>query len=84
MTSTSQRSSRRLVCAMALRALTVLPRLLRVSQRRALSLSATLRHDRLKEVLPPLESFAKRHIGPRPEDTKEMLKVCGVEVRKTL
>ena len=48
--------------------------------RRTLSLSAQARHERLREVLPPLESFARRHIGPSQEDTQEMLKVCGVEV----
>jgi len=31
-------------------------------------------------VLPPLESFSRRHIGPSPQDVQEMLKVCGVEV----
>ena len=48
--------------------------------RRALSVSARRRHERLHEVLPPLESFARRHIGPSSEDTREMLRVCGVEV----
>ena len=47
---------------------------------RLLSLSALRRHERMHEVLPPLESFARRHIGPSSEDTQEMLRVCGVEV----
>ena len=48
--------------------------------RRALSVSAWRRHERLHEVLPPLENFARRHIGPSSEDTQDMLRVCGVEV----
>lgn len=65
---------------MALRATRLLPRL--VAAHRALSVSAWRRHERLHEVLPPLESFARRHIGPSTEDTREMLRVCGVEVCK--
>ena len=63
---------------MALRATRLLPRM--VGARRALSVSAWRSHERLHEVLPPLESFARRHIGPSPEDTQEMLRTCGVEV----
>jgi hypothetical protein len=37
-------------------------------------------HERLHEVLPPLESFAKRHIGPSEEDVTVMLEACGVKV----
>lgn len=48
---------------------------------RALSLCPVLSHERLKEILPPLESFAKRHIGPSQADVSEMLKVIGVQVR---
>ena len=68
---------------MALRAVQLLPRLLWTSQRRALTLTAAsqARGGRLSEVLPPLESFAKRHIGPSRQDRQEMLSVCGVEVR---
>ena len=49
---------------------------------RALSLSPALSHERLREVLPPLESFAKRHVGPSQEDINHMLKVVGVKVSK--
>jgi hypothetical protein len=63
---------------MAVRGRALLPRL-RLAYR-ALSVSARRRHERLHEVLPPLESFARRHIGPSSEDTSEMLKTCGVEV----
>ena len=63
---------------MALRATRLLPRM--VGARRALSVSAWRSHERLHEVLPPLESFARRHIGPSPEDTQKMLRTCGVEV----
>jgi glycine dehydrogenase len=52
--------------------------------RRAFSVSAWVRHERLHEVLPPLESFARRHIGPSSEDTQEMLRVCGVETMEEL
>lgn len=66
---------------LAFRAARRLPRFLSAPHwRRTLSLSAQARHERLREVLPPLESFARRHIGPSQEDTQEMLKVCGVEV----
>ena len=65
---------------MALRAVRLLRRL--VPAHRALSTSLSLRHERLHEVLPPLESFARRHIGPSSEDAQEMLKTCGVEVRE--
>lgn len=41
--------------------------------------SAVVRHERLNEVLPPLECFTKRHIGPSEQETEEMLKACGVE-----
>ena len=47
---------------------------------RALSLSPALGHERLREILPPLESFDKRHIGPSHEDINHMLKVVGVKV----
>ena len=63
---------------MALRATLLLPRVT-VAQR-ALSVAAWRRHERLHEVLPPLESFARRHIGPSSEDAQEMLRTCGVEV----
>ena len=53
-------------------------------RRRALSLSPLLRHERLKEILPPLESFAKRHIGPSQEDISHMLRVVGVQVCTTV
>ena len=52
----------------------------RYVRHRSLSLSAALSHERLKEILPPLESFAKRHIGPSETDVKDMLKVIGVQV----
>lgn len=65
---------------MALRAVRLLRRF--VPARRALSTTLSLRHERLHEVLPPLESFARRHIGPSAEDAQEMLKTCGVEVRE--
>ena len=65
---------------MALQAIRLFPRLLRAHQRRAFSLSAAVRDEKLREVLPPLESFARRHIGPSRQDAQEMLKVCGVEV----
>lgn len=63
---------------MALRATKLFPRL--VAAHRALSVSAWSRHERLHEVLPPMESFARRHIGPSTRDIQEMLKTCGVEV----
>ena len=63
---------------MAARALVLVQRM--TIARRAFSLSACVRHERLHEVLPPHESFARRHIGPSSEDTQEMLRVCGVEV----
>ena len=63
---------------MAARAPGLLRRLL--GGRRELSVSVWRRHERLHEVLPPLESFSRRHIGPSPEDTIEMLGACGVEV----
>ena len=50
------------------------------SFRRLLSTSTILRHERLHEVLPPLESFSRRHIGPSEEEVAEMLRACGVEV----
>lgn len=69
---------------MALRAPALVRRLLAaqrpVGSRRAVSVSASRRHERLHEVLPPLESFARRHIGPSPEDIEKMLGECGVEV----
>ena len=49
---------------------------------RPLSSTSPLCHERLYEVLPPLESFSRRHIGVSPEDIKEMLDVCGVKVRE--
>ena len=52
-------------------------------RQRALSLSPVLSHERLREILPPLESFDKRHIGPSQEDINHMLKVIGVKVRDT-
>ena len=48
---------------------------------RSITLSSVLR---LKEVLPPLESFAKRHIGPSEKDTMAMLQTCGVQVSYVL
>lgn len=45
-----------------------------------LSSTASLSHERLYQVLPPLESFSRRHIGPSPEDEKKMLETCGVNV----
>lgn len=51
---------------------------------RTLSMSPVLSHERLREILPPLESFAKRHIGPSQSDVGEMLKVVGVQVRRML
>lgn len=63
---------------MALRATKLFPRL--VAAHRALSVSAWSRHERLHEVLPPMESFARRHMGPSTRDIQEMLKTCGVEV----
>lgn len=67
---------------MALRATRLFPRV--VAAHRALSVSAWSRHERLHEVLPPMESFARRHIGPSTRDIQEMLKTCGVEVRETM
>ena len=46
--------------------------------------SAVMRHERLSEVVPPLECFTKRHIGPSTQDTQEMLRACGVEVTSYL
>ena len=63
---------------MALRARVLFPRAM--AAQRALSVSAWHRHERLHEVLPPLESFARRHIGPSSEEVQEMLGTCGVEV----
>ena len=66
---------------LAFRAAKRLPRFLSApNRRRPFSLSAQFRHERLREVLPPLESFSRRHIGPSAEDAQEMLQVCGVEV----
>lgn len=47
---------------------------------RPLSSTASFGHERLHEVLPPLESFPGRHMGPSPEEIQSMLKVCGLEV----
>ena len=47
---------------------------------RLISTTPSLTHERLYEVLPPLESFSKRHIGPSEEEVAEMLEVCGVKV----
>ena len=47
---------------------------------KGISTSSTAHHERLHEVLPPLESFSRRHIGPSPEEVSEMLEVCGVKV----
>ncbi len=47
---------------------------------RFLSTSSSWSHERLHEVLPPLESFARRHIGPSDEEVSEMLEACGVKV----
>lgn len=47
---------------------------------RPISCTAPICHERLYEVLPPLESFSRRHIGPSPEFIQEMLQACGVEV----
>ena len=55
-----------------------------LSPRRYIALSAAVRHERLKEVLPPLESFARRHIGPSPEERQEMLRTCGVQVLQNI
>ena len=33
-----------------------------------------------RDVLPALDSFAKRHVGPSAKDRQEMLRVCGVQV----
>ncbi len=51
---------------------------------RQVSGSVPLCHERLYEVLPPLESFSRRHIGPSPESIKEMLDVCKVKVNYIL
>lgn len=51
-----------------------------VAGHRAFSVSAWRRHERLHEVLPPLESFTRRHIGPSDSDIQDMLRTCGVEV----
>lgn len=50
------------------------------SLKRFISSSPVHRHERLHEVLPPLESFARRHIGPSENEVSEMLGVCGVKV----
>lgn len=34
----------------------------------------------INEILPPQDAFAQRHIGPRKEERKEMLKYLGMEV----
>ena len=65
----------------ALRATARLTRLVRGY--RAFSVSAWRPHERLHEVLPPLESFTRRHIGPSDNDVQEMLRACGVEVSYT-
>lgn len=51
--------------------------------RRSVSSSAVLWHERLNEVLPPLECFTNRHIGPSEQETEEMLRACGVQVRNS-
>ena len=38
------------------------------------------RPARIENVLPPLESFSRRHIGPSDSEMTEMLKVCNVKV----
>ena len=35
---------------------------------------------RIENVLPPLESFSRRHIGPSESEVAEMLETCGVMV----
>lgn len=51
---------------------------------RSVSTSLVACHERLHEVLPPLESFARRHIGPSEEEVAEMLEVCGVKTMEEL
>ena len=38
------------------------------------------RPARIENVLPPLEAFSRRHIGPSDSEAKEMLEVCNVKV----
>ena len=38
------------------------------------------RPARIEDVLPPLEPFSRRHIGPSDAEVKEMLEGCGVKV----
>ena len=38
------------------------------------------RPARIENVLPPLEPFSRRHIGPSDCEVKEMLEMCNVKV----
>ena len=42
--------------------------------------SSAWRPARIEDVLPPLESFSRRHIGPSEVEVVEMLETCGVKV----
>ena len=44
--------------------------------------SSVWRPARIEDVLPPLESFSRRHIGPNESEVADMLETCGVNVRK--
>ena len=35
----------------------------------------------IKEILPPQDAFAKRHIGPRKQYRNEMLRILNYDVR---
>ena len=35
----------------------------------------------IQEILPPQDAFAQRHLGPRKDETKEMLQFLNLKVR---
>ena len=37
-----------------------------------------------QETLPPQDAFAQRHLGPRKDETKEMLQFLNLKVREGL
>lgn len=38
----------------------------------------------IQEILPPQDAFAQRHLGPRKDETKEMLQFLNLKVREGL
>ena len=36
----------------------------------------------IQDILPPQDAFAQRHLGPRKDETKEMLQFLNLKVRR--